>query len=127
MVVLSATANSGTEGRSNPEMIEIPAWTTEKGALVRRLISIVVLAARMLVSVLRRATAHEVVLCVTSPFTLPYSAILGARLPGAAAVLLIYDLYLEAPDQGSSNGLAGCRVNRGPADHDGGNGRRAGE
>jgi len=29
------------------------------------------------------------------------------------------------PDQGGSNGLAGCRVNRGPADHDGGNGRRA--
>jgi len=31
------------------------------------------------------------------------------------------------PDQGGSNGLAGCRVNRGPADHDGGNGRRAAE
>lgn len=96
VVVLSAWPSSGTTGPCNPQVIEIPSWTTEKGALVKRMISIVVLAGRMLVSVLTRATSRDVVFCVTTPFTLPYFAILGAKLRGAAAVLLIYDLYPEA-------------------------------
>ena len=35
-------------------------------------------------------------LCVTTPFALPYPVTLAAKLRGAAAVLLIYDLYPEA-------------------------------
>ncbi|MBI5261247.1 MAG: glycosyltransferase family 4 protein [Bradyrhizobium sp.] len=96
VVVLSASPNSGTTGPCNPEVIAIPSWTPEKGALVKRMISIVLLAGRMLFSVLTRTSARDVVFCVTTPFTLPYFAILGAKLRGAAAVLLIYDLYPEA-------------------------------
>lgn len=96
VVVLSASPNSAMKAPSNPEVIEIPSWATEKGALVRRMISIVLLAGRMLASVLTRASARDVVFCITTPFTLPYFVILAAKLRGAAAVLLIYDLYPEA-------------------------------
>jgi colanic acid biosynthesis glycosyl transferase WcaI len=46
--------------------------------------------------VLRRARRGDTVFCVTTPFTLPYTVVLAARLRGAATVLLIYDLYPEA-------------------------------
>lgn len=35
-------------------------------------------------------------LCVTTPFALPYSVTLATRLRKASAILLIYDLYPEA-------------------------------
>ena len=45
---------------------------------------------------LKNVTKNDVVLCVTNPFTLPYSVTLAAKLRGARATLLIYDLYPEA-------------------------------
>jgi hypothetical protein len=50
----------------------------------------------MFVSVLRRARSDDIVFCVTTPFTLPYSVLLAARLRGAKTMLLMYDLYPEA-------------------------------
>jgi glycosyltransferase involved in cell wall biosynthesis len=50
----------------------------------------------MFLAALRRAGRHDVVFCVTTPFTLPYGVMFAARLRGAATVLLIYDLYPEA-------------------------------
>jgi colanic acid biosynthesis glycosyl transferase WcaI len=99
VVVLSGSPNSGAGAgveRTGPEIVEIANWTPQKDALVARAIAISLLALRIFLATVRRAGRHDVVFCVTTPFTLPYAAALAARLRGAATVLLIYDLYPEA-------------------------------
>jgi glycosyltransferase involved in cell wall biosynthesis len=96
VVVLSGSVKSATDAPANPEVVEIPSWTAKKSALVRRMLSVVLFAGRIFFSIFMRITRGDVVFCVTTPFTLPYFAILAAKLRGAAAVLLIYDLYPEA-------------------------------
>lgn len=99
VVVIAATPNSGSQGGSwgiNPAIIELQSRSPQQSALVQRTIAAVELAVRMFFSVLRRARPEDIVLCVTTPFTLPYSAVLAARMRKAATLLLIYDLYPEA-------------------------------
>ena len=99
VVVLTSSPNSGsaaTEGLNKPTIIEIRNWAPQKDALVKRTIAISLLALRMFFSTLARTRRSDVVFCVTTPFTLPYAAILAAKLRGAATALLIYDLYPEA-------------------------------
>jgi len=99
VVVISATPNPdspGADPRNNSAVIEIRNWNPRKSALVQRAAAACLLAARMFFSVLRRARSSDVVFCVTSPFTLPYTVLLAAKLRGAATLLLIYDLYPEA-------------------------------
>ncbi|MDN5006344.1 glycosyltransferase family 4 protein [Bradyrhizobium sp. GCM10027634] len=98
VVVLSGTPGSARpkSGKDTPEVIEIANWRPPKQALVRRLIASSALATRLFWAVYRRATAGDVVMSVTSPFTLPYAITLAARLRGARTALLIYDLYPEA-------------------------------
>jgi glycosyltransferase involved in cell wall biosynthesis len=99
VIVLSGSPNSARKagaGSSKPIVIEIKNWTPPKHALIRRALSISLVAFRMFFSTLTRTRRHDVVFCVTTPFTVPYAAILAARLRGAATVLLIYDLYPEA-------------------------------
>ena len=57
VVVLSATPDSGSGANpaSNPAVVEIGNWDPEKSALIRRGIAICALAARMFLSVVRRA------------------------------------------------------------------------
>jgi glycosyltransferase involved in cell wall biosynthesis len=113
VTVISATPNSNslpTKAPANLVVIEIRSWNPRKSALVQRAAAICLLAARMFLSVLRRARSRDTVFCVTSPFTLPYTVLLAARLRGAATVLLIYDLYpeaLEAAGLIGSSSLAG--------------------
>jgi len=98
-VVLSGTsgsARSAAAGAKTPEVIEIANWKPPKHALARRLIASSALALRLFLAVYRRARPGDVVMSVTSPFTLPYAITLAARLRGAKTVLLIYDLYPEA-------------------------------
>lgn len=99
VVVISATPSRDSpdaDPRSNPTIIEIGNWNPRKSALVQRAAAACLLAVRMFFSVLRRARSSDVVFCVTSPFTLPYTVLLAAKLRGAATLLLIYDLYPEA-------------------------------
>src|SRR4051812_3417582 len=99
VVVLSGSPNSASRAgasRGNPEVVEIANRGAAKHDLVRRAIAVSLLALRMFFSTLRRATRHDVVFCVTTPFTLPYAVVLAAKLKGAATTLLIYDLYPEA-------------------------------
>ena len=51
---------------------------------------------RMFIATLRHVKKGDVVLCVTTPFVLPYPVGLATKLRGAKAILLIYDLYPEA-------------------------------
>jgi colanic acid biosynthesis glycosyl transferase WcaI len=99
VVVLSGSPNSGSKvggNRTKPTVIEIQNWIPQKDALVKRTISISLLAIRMFFSTLRRAGTDHIVLGVTAPFTLPYALILAAKLRGSATAVLIYDLYPEA-------------------------------
>jgi hypothetical protein len=97
VVVISATPGSRTIGQTGkPEVVEIKNWNPRKSAIVQRAAAICLLAAQMFVSILRRARSDDIVFCVTTPFTLPYTVLLAARLRGAKTMLLIYDLYPEA-------------------------------
>lgn len=110
VVVISATPGSGTTGQTGkPEVVEIKNWNPRKSAIVQRAAAICLLAAQMFFSVLRRARSGDTVFCVTTPFTLPYTVLLAARLRGAKTMLLIYDLYpeaLEAANMVRPNSLA---------------------
>jgi glycosyltransferase involved in cell wall biosynthesis len=98
-LVLSGTAGSGRRkavGKGTAEVMELPNWRPPKRALAKRLISSSVLAIRLFWAVYKRALPGDVVMSVTSPFTLPYAITLSARLRRAKTALLIYDLYPEA-------------------------------
>lgn len=102
VVVLSGSPKSGSKAgkdRTNPTVIEIQNWSAPKDALIRRTITISLLALRMFFSTLVRVKRSDIVFCVTAPFTLPYGVILAAKLRGAATALLIHDLYPEALEQ----------------------------
>jgi colanic acid biosynthesis glycosyl transferase WcaI len=98
VVVISGTANSAVipAHAAQPRVVEVSAWTPDKDALVRRAIAMVLFSIKIFFATVRYVTKNDVVLCVTTPFTLPYLVTLAARLRGASATLLIYDLYPEA-------------------------------
>jgi glycosyltransferase involved in cell wall biosynthesis len=97
LVLAGTSGSSSTSTEENPEdVVELPCFSPKKQALVRRSIAICAFSATMFFSVLHRARRDDVVFAVTTPFTLPYAAILAARLRGASTALLIYDLYPEA-------------------------------
>ncbi|MGY3549401.1 colanic acid biosynthesis glycosyl transferase WcaI [Bradyrhizobium sp. USDA 4463] len=97
-IVLSGTPGSAKlpAAEDTPAVIEIANWKPPKHALGRRVVASTMLALRMFWAVYRRARRDDVVMSVTSPFTLPYAITLAARLRGARTALLIYDLYPEA-------------------------------
>ncbi len=94
VLVISGTAHSALP--TQPRVVEISGWTPKKNALVRRAIAMAWFSVRIFFATLRHVTKNDVVLCVTTPFTLPYSVTLATRLRKASALLLIYDLYPEA-------------------------------
>jgi len=99
VLVISGTAVSATvDSReiAQPRVVEVRAWTPAKDALVQRAIAMVLFSIRMFFATLSHVAANDAVLCVTTPFVLPYPVTLAAKLRGAASVLLIYDLYPEA-------------------------------
>jgi colanic acid biosynthesis glycosyl transferase WcaI len=96
VLVISGTAHSASAVTAQPRIVEVPTWTPEKDALVRRAIAMMLLSIKMFFATLRHVRANDVVLCVTTPFALPYPVALATKLRRAAAVLLIYDFYPEA-------------------------------
>jgi colanic acid biosynthesis glycosyl transferase WcaI len=99
VLVISGTPNSASpaiSGAAQPHVVEVRTWTPEKDALVRRAIAMALLSVRMFFATLKHVTRNDLVVCVTTPFALPYSVTLAAKLRRATATLLIYDLYPEA-------------------------------
>ena len=99
VLVISGTAHSASVAplKTNyPRVVEVGMWAPEKDALVRRAVAVVLFSVKIFFATLKHATKNDIVLSVTNPFTLPYSVTLAAKLRGASAVLLIYDLYPEA-------------------------------
>src|SRR5260370_6006610 len=96
VVVISSSPNSASKSPPMPgerEVIEIKRWWQEKSALVSRSFAAVLFSIQVFVAVMKHARSEDVLLCVTTPFTLPYTVALAARLRKAASALIIYDLY----------------------------------
>ncbi len=96
VLVISGTAGSASAAAANtahPRIVEVKSSTPEKDALVRRAIAMALFSVKMFFATLKHVGKDDVVLSVTTPFTLPYSVTLATRLRGASATLLIYDLY----------------------------------
>ncbi|MEK9285523.1 glycosyltransferase family 4 protein [Bradyrhizobium sp. ISRA442] len=98
VVVLSGSPNSARDqgNTANLTVVELRNPSPPKRALVLRAAAVSLFALRMFLSVLWRTKADDLVFCVSTPFTLPYAAVLAAKLRGAASALLVYDLYPEA-------------------------------
>jgi colanic acid biosynthesis glycosyl transferase WcaI len=91
VLVLSGAPNSksnGNEDQKTLTVIEIQNCTPQKDELVRRAIAISLLAIRMFLTNLTQARRNDIVFCVTTPFTLPYTVIFAAKLRGSATALL---------------------------------------
>lgn len=79
-----------------PEVIEIKSWWPGKSALVSRTFAAVLFSIQVFLAVLKQARSNDVLLSVTTPFTLPYTVTLAARLRKAASALIIYDFYPDS-------------------------------
>ena len=92
VLVLSGTAHSAvTPAKTDrPRVVEVGNWTTEKKALARRASAMVLFSTKMFFAILKHVTKNDVVLCVTTPFMLPYAVTLAAKLRGASATLVIH-------------------------------------
>jgi glycosyltransferase involved in cell wall biosynthesis len=99
MVVLSGTPNSGSKlpfKLDEPAVVEIRSWWPGKSALVSRSLAALLFAVQVFFAVMKHSRRNDAVLCVTTPFTLPYAVTLAARLRGASAALIIYDFYPDS-------------------------------
>jgi glycosyltransferase involved in cell wall biosynthesis len=94
-VITSApgSASKLQQAPGKPDVIEINSWWPGKSALVSRSIAAVFFSVQVFFAVLKHARSDDVLLSVTTPFTLPYTVTLAARLRKAASALIIYDLY----------------------------------
>ena len=95
MVITSApgSASNLPLAADKPEVIEIKSWWPGKSALVSRSFAAVLFSIQVFFAVLKHARSEDVLLSVTTPFTLPYTVTLAARLRKAASALIVYDLY----------------------------------
>jgi glycosyltransferase involved in cell wall biosynthesis len=95
MVITSApgSASKLPLAPGKPEVIEIKSWWPGKSELVSRSFAAVLFSVQVFFAVLKHARSEDVLLSVTTPFTLPYTVTLAARMRKAASALIIYDLY----------------------------------
>lgn len=99
VIVLSSSPHSATLPPSKPgqpEVIEIKSWWPEKSALVSRSLAAMLFAIQIFVAVMKHTRREDVLLCVTTPFTTPYTVALAARFRKAASAVIIYDLYPDS-------------------------------
>jgi glycosyltransferase involved in cell wall biosynthesis len=96
VVVLSGTPNSGSNlpwKPGEPAVVEIRSWWPGKSALVSRSFAAVLFAVQTFFAVLKHSRTEDAILCVTTPFTLPYAVALAARIKKISAAVIIYDFY----------------------------------
>jgi glycosyltransferase involved in cell wall biosynthesis len=99
VIVLSGTPNSATKIPSRPgepTVIEIRSWWPGKSALVSRSLAALLFAVQVFFAVMKHSRREDAILCVTTPFTLPYAVALAARLRKTSAALIIYDFYPDS-------------------------------
>lgn len=95
VTVITSSPNSASHSPApgEPEVIEIKSWWPRKSALVSRSLAAMLFSVQVFVALMKQARKEDVLLCVTTPFTLPYSVTLAARIRGAASAVIVYDLY----------------------------------
>jgi len=95
MVITSAPGSASKlpcqPGR--PHVIEIKSWWPGKSALISRSLAAVLFSIQVFFAILKHTRKDDVLLSVTTPFTLPHTVTLAARLRKAASAVIIYDLY----------------------------------
>jgi glycosyltransferase involved in cell wall biosynthesis len=99
VMVITSTPGSASNSPlvpGKPEVIEIKSWWPAKSALVSRTFAAVLFSIQVFLAVLKHARNDDVLLSVTTPFTLPYTVTLAARLRKAASALIIYDFYPDS-------------------------------
>lgn len=99
VIVLSGTANSSsmeTPKPHEPTVIELRSWWPRKSALFSRSLAALTFAVQVFLSVIKHSRRDDAVLCVTTPFTLPYAVTLAAQLRRASVALIIYDFYPDS-------------------------------
>jgi colanic acid biosynthesis glycosyl transferase WcaI len=97
VLVISGTPHSAAHDFSGRlRVVEVRTWTPEKGALLRRLVAMILFSIKIFFAALRHTRKHDLVLCVTTPFVLPYAVTLASKIRQASTVLLVHDLYPEA-------------------------------
>jgi len=95
VMVITSSPNSASisPAPGAPEVIEIKSWWPHKSALVSRSFAAVLFSVQIFVALMKHTRKEDVLLCVTTPFTLPYTVTLAARIRRAASAVIIYDLY----------------------------------
>lgn len=94
LLVLSGTAGSAASASGGkPEVVEVPNWMPEKGALKKRALAEMLFTLRMFVKLLCTLRRGDVTVTVPAPFMLPYAFTAAAKLRGAKSVLIMHDLY----------------------------------
>jgi glycosyltransferase involved in cell wall biosynthesis len=99
VIVITSAPGSASKlplSAGKPEVIEIKSWWPGKSALVSRTFAAVLFSVQVFLAVLKHAKSDDVLLSVTTPFTLPYTVTLAARLRKAASALIIYDFYPDS-------------------------------
>jgi colanic acid biosynthesis glycosyl transferase WcaI len=98
VLVISGTVRAASPATQpvQPRIVEVASWAPVKTALIRRMIAMVLFSVKIFFATLKHVDKNDVVLCVTTPFTLPYVVTLATKLRRASAIVLIYDLYPEA-------------------------------
>ena len=96
--VMVITSAPGSASRlplapGKPEVIEIKSWWPGKSELVSRSFAAVLFSLQVFYAVMKHTRREDVLLSVTTPFTLPYTVTLAARMRKAGSALIIYDLY----------------------------------
>lgn len=89
----SSAAAASLAGPGEPNVIEIKSWWPGKTALLSRSLAAVLFSIQTFMALMKHAREEDVLLCVTTPFTLPYAVTLAARMRGAASAVIIHDLY----------------------------------
>jgi hypothetical protein len=82
VLVISGTtrvAPAAAPRTAQPRIVEIASRTPEKAALICRMIAMVVFSIKIFLSTLTYVNKDDVVLCVTTPFTLPYAGHVGDK------------------------------------------------
>ncbi|WP_312016007.1 glycosyltransferase [Bradyrhizobium sp. JYMT SZCCT0428] len=96
VTVLSGSPGSNSKAppkSSFPTIIEIKSWWPGKSALVSRSLAAVLFALQVFFAILKHARREDAILCVTTPFTVPYAVTVAARLRKIPAALIIHDFY----------------------------------
>jgi glycosyltransferase involved in cell wall biosynthesis len=98
LVITSApgSASDSPPASGKPQVIEIKSWWPGKSALVSRTFAAVLFSAQVFFAVLKHTGSGDVLLSVTTPFTLPYTVTIAAHLRKAASALIIYDFYPDS-------------------------------